>query len=53
MKTYTEPQQEVIAEHTLRLDVNHTRERNLRFLYIGLGIGVVVFMTGVVLLLTQ
>ena len=46
MKTYTEPQQEVIAEHTLRLDVNHTRERNLRFLYIWLGIGIVLLATG-------
>jgi len=53
MKTYVEPQLEVIAEHTLTSNINHMKERNLRVLYILLGIGIVVLAAGVVLLLMQ
>ena len=53
MKTYAEVQQEVKADDKLTSVINHTRERKLRVLYIWFGVGVVVLMTGVILLLNQ
>jgi hypothetical protein len=53
MKTYAEPLQGVIAEHKLTSNVNHTKERNLRILYISLGVSIVLVVVGLVLLLMQ
>ena len=51
METYTETPQGVIAEHNVTTNVNPAKKRNLRILYISLGIGIVLVVVGLVLLL--
>ncbi len=51
MKTFTEIPQGVIAEHNSTRIINHMKERNLRILYISLGVSIVLVMVGLVLLL--
>jgi hypothetical protein len=54
MRTYAEARQGVIAEHKkLTSNVNHMKERNLRILYISLGVSIVLVVAGLVLLLMQ
>ena len=53
MKTSAEPQQEVIAEQKLTSNINLIKERNLRILYMCLGIGIVLLVFGLVSLLMQ
>jgi hypothetical protein len=53
MKTYAGPLQGVVAEQRLTSNVNHMKERNLRILYISLGVSIVLVVAGLVLLLMQ
>jgi hypothetical protein len=53
METYTETPQGVIAEHNLTTSFNPTKKRNLRILYISLGISILLVAVGLVLLLMQ
>ena len=53
METYTETPQGVIAEHNLTTSINPTTKRNLRILYISLGVSIVLVVVGLVLLLMQ
>ena len=51
METYTETPQGVIVDPKLTAYVNPRKERNLRILYISLGVGIVIVVAGIVLLL--
>jgi|GEM_PF-1953973 hypothetical protein len=53
MKTYIETPQGVITESNLTSGVNHRRARNLRILYICLGVSVALLVLGIVLLLMR
>ena len=53
MKTYTETPQGVVVEHNLVPNVNQKKGRNLRILYISLGVGIVLVIAGLVLLLIR
>ena len=53
METYTEAPQGVIAEHNLTTSFNPMKKRNLRILYISLGIGIVLVVVVIFLLLMQ
>ena len=51
MRTYAEPQQEVITEQNLTSKINLMKERKLGILYICLGLGIVLLVVGLVSLL--
>ena len=53
METYTETPQGVIGEHNLTTSFSPTKKRNLRILYISLGISILLGVVGLVLLLMQ
>ena len=53
MKTFAEPQQEVIAEQKLMLNIKPNEERNLRILYVLLGVGVILIVVGLISIIMQ
>jgi len=54
MKTYSDTRPGVAAEHTIALKVsNHTRERNIRILYISLVGGIAIVVASIIFLLMQ
>lgn len=53
MKTYSEPQSEVVAENNLASNIIQKKERNKRILYVFLGIGVLFLAVGLVSFLVK
>ena len=53
METHTETSQGVIAENNLTTIFNPLKKRNLRILYISLGVSILFVAVGLVLLLMQ
>jgi len=51
METFAEPQPEVIAEQKLTLNIKPNKERNLRILYVLLGVGVILLVVGLILII--
>jgi hypothetical protein len=48
MKTYTEPQPEVIAEHKLASNIIRTKGLNQRIMYAFLGVGIILLVVGLI-----
>ena len=53
METQTETSQGVIAEHNLTANINPSKKRKLRILYISLGVSILLVVVGLFLLLMR
>ena len=48
MKTYTEPQPELIVEDKLSSNIIRTKGRNQRIMYVFLAVGIILIVVGLV-----